>query len=102
MKLFNRECRHDDLRRIGFYYKETLSEWRNDFDRVYAYVRYKCRKCGKYKDVLLGSNTYVPELFHKRDPRKDEYIKQLQSHGYKQEYELAMLDHTDMFIIIDK
>lgn len=86
-------CNHPVWKPVGYFYKESLSEWRNCFDRVYAYIRYKCTNCGECKNLLLGSKEYVPELYHGRDPQKDEYIKSLQSLGYMSEVQISMLHH---------
>lgn len=86
-------CSHDFSKRLGFFYKETLSEDPNGFDRISVYVRYECTKCGERKNEFLGADEYVPELYQKRDPKKDEFIKELISFGCVPECGIMMLDY---------
>ena len=79
-----RECEHE-YHTVGKFYKEYLTEYKNSFDSIKAYVKRECKKCSCTTDVLLSSEEFVPELYHGRDERKEEYIKHLTDLGFTSE-----------------
>lgn len=87
MEFFKRKCKHD-YEKIGLFYKEYLTEYRNAFDSVVAYRKERCKKCGNIINVPLAREFFMPELHKGRDERKDEYIKYLRGKGYKLEIDL--------------
>lgn len=90
-----RRCEHQYSQTIGCYYKERLSEWRNDFDTVTTYIRFRCPKCGSYKDIKLGQEQFLPEMYHPNSTAKRMYIERLQWQGYVLEHELALLEYKE-------
>lgn len=82
-------CNHHFTEKVGLFYKEHLSQYRNCFDNVEVFIRYQCCKCGEYKDVLLGHQQFCPEMFYD-DIEKKQYIKKIRSQGFVMEYELML------------
>ena len=80
------KCQHE-YETIGMFYKEILAEYRNCFDVVRVYEKRKCKKCGCIENVLLVSESFLPERFNKRD-RKDKYIEHLINNNIKFEIDL--------------
>ena len=87
MFLFKRKCEHE-YETVGLFYKEYLTEYRNCFDSISVYMRRRCKKCGDVYDARLSSETFVPELYHDRDERKDMYIDGLKEKGIGLEIDL--------------
>lgn len=89
MILFRKKHIHE-YESVGYFYKEHYTEYRNDFDQINAYQKYRCKTCEKIMDVLLSSESFLPEMYeHKRD-YKDKYIQYLKSNGFKSEIELVL------------
>lgn len=66
-----KKCNHHFSEKIGLFYKEHLSQYRNCFDNIEVYMRYKCPKCGEYRDVRLGSQSFSPEMFYPSENKKN-------------------------------
>lgn len=83
-------CRHD-YELIGFFYKESLSKYKNAFDEVKVYKKYKCSKCSKINNVLVSTEEFPPELHHFTGRfEKIDYIYALKKKGIKQEVDLYL------------
>lgn len=85
--IFKKKCKHE-YEAIGNFYKEHLTEYVNCFDKVNAYKRERCKKCGNIRDVLLSSEKFIPEMHRSRDPRKEKYINYLTEKGFALEIDL--------------
>ena len=75
---------------IGKYYKETLTEFSNDFDIIETYNRCICDKCGKLIDIVTSREEFLPSLYKGIDDRHNKYVKQLIEKGYVLEFELQL------------
>lgn len=83
-------CRHH-YEPIGFYYKESLSLYRNAFDKVKVYKKYVCIKCLKINDMLVSTEEFAPELYSCGGMfEKIDYIHALKKKGIKQEVDLYL------------
>lgn len=80
-------CTHESKVIVGKVYKEHLSSYRNVFDNIELYMRFRCPDCGECKDICLGHKSFLPEMFND-DKDKKEFIKKIRSEGYLAEYEL--------------
>lgn len=87
------KCNHHFDKKVGLFYKDDLSQYRNCFDHVEAYIRFKCSKCGENKDILLSSEQFKPEMYYGKSD-KEKYIAKLKSQGYMQKHEIALLDYV--------
>lgn len=85
--VFRKKCNHEYVL-IGDCYKERLTEYRNCFDKVVVFRKFKCKKCGEFYNELLSTEEFEPQLYHGREKRKDDYILKLINMGFKQEIEL--------------
>lgn len=85
--LFEKDCEHE-WGIVGYFYKESLTEYKNSFDNVSAYSKFRCKKCGTFSDHLLSQEDFLPQLHNGREWRKDDYISKLENMGFKQEVEL--------------
>ena len=84
-------CEHE-YETIDSFYKEKRTEYRNCFDKIEAYTRRKCKKCGDIKDILLVSESFLPEMYYLERKEKENYIKYLVSIGFKKEIDLYRSD----------
>lgn len=76
---------------IGFFYKENLSQYKNDFDKVKVYRKYICTKCLKIHDILISTEDFPPELYQFTGSfEKIDYIHDLKKKGVKQEVDLYL------------
>ena len=83
-------CRHH-YEPIGFFYKENLSRYRDDFDKVKVYKKYVCIKCLKIHDMLISTEEFAPELYLcGKGVEKIDYIHDLKKKGVKQEVDLYL------------
>lgn len=82
-----KRCRHE-YETLGVFYKEYLTQYTNCFDVISVYRKERCQKCGEINNVLLSSESFVPELYNRRDIRKDDYIKHLKGKGIGLEIDL--------------
>lgn len=83
------KCRHNNHTKVGLFYKEHLTEYRNCSDVIETFVKYKCRDCGEYFNQKLGDECFLPERFYFNDS-KEVYKRKLRAQGFVLEYE-AML-----------
>jgi len=83
-----KKCVHD-LENVGYYYKEIRTKYRNEFDRINAYYRKRCKKCGKIMDVLVSSEQYMPQMYYGREPEMDRYVEHLKDKNFVMEVDLS-------------
>lgn len=85
--LKKKKCEHK-WELVGYYYKEYFTEYKNSFDEICAYAKFRCSKCQKFSDHLLSKEEFMPQLHEGRERRKSDYILKLENMGFKQEIEL--------------
>lgn len=73
-------CNHE-WKNIGMYYKTHLTQYRNCFDEVIVYNRCICSKCGDMYNKEMSIESFLPEMYHRCDTKKEEYITKLKSKG---------------------
>lgn len=71
---------------LGFYYKMYRTEFKNQFDTVYVYVRKKC-ECGNHVDAIVSKEDFIPSLHHAFNDEREDYVKKLESKGVLSEVE---------------
>lgn len=88
--IFFRKKHIHEYKPVGYYYKEYYTEYRNAFDQINAYQRFKCKTCGKIMDNLLSRELFLPEMHEHKREYKEKYIQYLKDNGFKSEIELVL------------
>ncbi len=82
-----KKCKHE-YELVGDYYKESFTGYTNSFDEVNTWRKFRCKKCGEFRNQLLTIEKFNPQLDRGREPRREEYISKLIGLGFKLEVEL--------------
>ena len=82
-----KKCKHE-YELVGNYYKEFLTQYRNSFDQIVTFRKFKCLKCGEIYNESLTTEEFEPQMYKGREIRKKEYLLDLKAMGFKQEVEL--------------
>lgn len=95
-RLKKRLCLHD-YEPIGLFYKESLSKYRNDFDKVNVYKKCKCKKCSKIDNVLVSTEEFAPELYNCGGKlEKIDYKYDLKKRGIRPEVDLYLVKRVEL------
>lgn len=69
---------------LGFYYKLYRTKYINGFDCVRVYARVQC-ECGRYKDVEMANEKFLPSMYNSSNVEREKYIKELEKNEIQDE-----------------